>query len=359
MAKLRVRKEMPSVQLTKEEFVRRVRERFYDPTFASVASEIDRVIEVAWQNYSEYHKSPRTRPAGAGFSDPQFRLPIEWLETRKAIQAAEKDWKNSKSKTRVLLINGSTRSNQTCPGETSKTFRLTKIAEEVIAAEKEFEVELLDLSRLASEYGRVIYPCKACVSTAMPLCHWPCSCYPNHAMGQVNDWMAEIYPRWVAAHGVMILCPVYWYQAPSSLKLMIDRLVCADGGNPDPTLTRGKNPQRAKEVELNGWHYPRHLAGRVFSLVVHGDATGAETLRRILTDWLTDMGLIPASKAALVDGYVGYYKPYATSHDELDRDKDFQEEVRNAAHSLVTAARLLRRGELKRPDAGLREPRPK
>src|SRR5438132_10137590 len=97
---------------------------------------------------------------------------------------------------------------------------------------KGFEVDLLDLSRLASEYGRVIYPCKACVSTAMPLCHWPCSCYPNHAMGQVNDWMAEIYPRWMAAHGVMILCPVHWYQAPSSLKLMIDRLVCADGGNP-------------------------------------------------------------------------------------------------------------------------------
>jgi len=64
---------------------------------------------------------------------------------------------------------------------------------------------------------KVIHPCKACVSTAMPLCHWPCSCYPNHAVGQVNDWMNEIYPRWVAAHGVMILCPVHWYQAPASL----------------------------------------------------------------------------------------------------------------------------------------------
>jgi multimeric flavodoxin WrbA len=350
---------MPSVQLTKKEFAKRARERFYDPTFSSVASEIDRIIEVAWKNYSEYHRSPRTRPAGAGFSDPRFPLAIEWLEARKAIQAAERDWKSPKSKTRILLINGSTRSNQTCPGEMSKTFRLTKIAEKVIAAQKGFEVELLDLSRLASEYGRVIYPCKACVSTAMPLCHWPCSCYPNHAMAQVNDWMAEIYPRWVAAHGVMILCPVHWYQAPSSLKLMIDRLVCADGGNPDPTLTRGKNPQRAKEVELKGWHYPRHLAGRVFSVVVHGDAEGAETLRRILADWLMDMGLIPAGQAAIVDRYVGYYKPYATSHDELDRDKDFQEEVRNAARSLVSAARLLRRGELKKPDAALREPRPK
>jgi multimeric flavodoxin WrbA len=234
-----------------------------------------------------------------------------------------------------------------------------KIAEKVISGNNGFEVDFLDLSRLASEYGRIIYPCKACVSTAMPLCNWPCSCYPNHAMGQVNDWMAEIYPRWVAAHGVMILCPVHWYQAPSSLKLMIDRLVCADGGNPDPTLTSGKNPQRAKEVELKGWHYPRHLAGRVFSVVVHGDAVGTETLRRSLTDWLTDMGLIAAGHVALVDGYVGYSKPYATSHDELDEDKDFQEEVRNAARSLVTAVRLLRRGELKQPDASLREPRPK
>ncbi len=60
---------------------------------------------------------------------------------------------------------------------------------------------MLDLSRLASEYGRMIYPCKACVSTAMPLCHWPCSCYPNHAIGQVGDWMNEIYPMWAAAHG--------------------------------------------------------------------------------------------------------------------------------------------------------------
>ena len=359
MPKPTVRKGTPSVQLAKEEFSKRARERFYDPSFAAVAAEIEKIIDVAWKNYTEYHKSPRTRAAGPGFSDPEFSLPIEWLETRQAIAHAEKRQKVAKSKSRILLINGSTRSDQTCPGEMSKTFRLTKVAEKIIAAAKGFEVDLLDLSRLASEYGRVIYPCKACVSTAMPLCHWPCSCYPNHAMGQVNDWMAEIYPRWTAAHGVMILCPVHWYQAPSSLKLMIDRLVCADGGNPDPTLTGGKNPQRAKEVELKGWHYPRHLAGRVFSVVVHGDVAGAETLRRSLTDWLTDMGLIPAGRAALVDGYVGYYKPYATSHDDLDSDKKFQEEVRNAARTLVNAVRLLRRGEFKQPDKSLREPRPK
>ena len=51
----------------------------------------------------------------------------------------------------------------------------------------------------------------------------------------------------VAAHGVMVLCPVHWYQAPASLKLMMDRLVCADGGNPDPTTTHGKDPAAAQK----------------------------------------------------------------------------------------------------------------
>jgi multimeric flavodoxin WrbA len=359
MAKAKIRKGMPSVQLKKEEFAKRYRERFYDPSFAAASAEIEKLIEIAWKNYSEYHKSPRTRRAGRGFSDAAFNLPVEWLATRRAIERARLLQKSPRAHSRILLINGSTRSDQTCPGEMSKTFRLAKLAERVIAREKGFDIDFLDLSRLASEYGRVIYPCKACVSTAMPLCHWPCSCYPNHAMGQVNDWMAEIYPRWVAAHGVMILCPVNWYQAPSSLKLMMDRLVCADGGNPDPTLTGGKNPQRAKELELKGWHYPRHLAGRLFSVVVHGDAAGVETLRRILTDWLSDMGLVAAGNAALVDAYLGYYKPYATSHDDLDRDKDFCAEVVNAARSLVEGVRLMRRGQIKQPDAALRQPRPK
>src|SRR6266540_5321211 len=63
-------------------------------------------------------------------------------------------------------------------GGNVKTFRLAAIARKIIEREPEYAVEFLDLSRLASEHGRVIYPCKTCVSTAMPLCHWPCSCYP-------------------------------------------------------------------------------------------------------------------------------------------------------------------------------------
>jgi hypothetical protein len=92
---------------------------------------------------------------------------------------------------------------------------------------------------------------------------------------------------------------------------------------------------------------------------VHGDAAGAEAVQNALTAWLTDMGLISAGHLSLVGRYVGYMEPYATSHDALDRDDAFQEETRNAARSLVEAVKLMRRGELKQPDAKLREPRSK
>jgi multimeric flavodoxin WrbA len=215
------------------------------------------------------------------------------------------------------------------------------------------------LSLLASDYSRRIFPCKSCVATAMPLCHWPCSCYPNHSLGQTQDWMNEIYPLWVAAHGIMIVAPVNWYQVPAPLKAMMDRLVCADGGNPDPTSTHGKHADEAKALELAGWPYPRHLAGRLISVVVHGDTVGAESLRRNLVDWATDMHLVPAGANALVDAFVGYYEPYATSHAALDRDDAFKARVQNAAKTLAEAVRAKRDGRMVEAGQALRDPRPK
>lgn len=341
-----VRTGQGDVTLTRAEFERRLRERFYDPAFAAVDHQIADIVDVAWRVYDEYRKSPRKRKAGAEFADPDYELPIEWLETRARIHQAEREHQDSTRRGRLLLIAGAARHDQTCPGEMSKTFRLASLARESIEAAG-LECDFLDLSLLTAEYGRQIHPCKACVSTAMPLCHWPCSCYPNHAMGQAVDWMNEIYPRWVAAHGVMIVTPVYWYQAPSVLKLMIDRLVCADGGNPDPTSTHGKKPEEAKALELKGWHYPRHLAGRVFAVVVHGDTVGAETLRRSLSDWLTDMHLLPASPQGGIDRYIGYYDPYATSHEALDRDRAVQDEVRQTTRDVVEAIALARAGQFR------------
>ena len=359
MPKPLVRRQDPYVALTKEQFRERFFARFYDPSFDEVAAELEKVFERAWDGYIKYRKSPRRAPAGPGFADPSQELPLEWLEARARIDAAQARQWDPQLPSRILLVNGSTRSEHSCPGEISKTRRLAQAARSAIETLPGYEVDFLDLSTLADEPWKVIHPCKACVSTAMPLCHWPCSCYPNHALGQTNDWMAEIYPRWAAAHGVFILCPVHWYQAPASLKLMMDRLVCADGGNPDPTTTHGKDPVLAKELELKGWDYPKHLAGRAFAVATHGDAAGPETLRRVLAEWLTDMGLVQAGRSAALDAWIGYYRPYATSHEDLDADPDVFVLVKNAALALAEMVAQIRSGKYRPPDENLHSPRQK
>jgi multimeric flavodoxin WrbA len=353
------RKGMPSPRLDQAAFKRRYLEQFQDPAFDVLRADLDRIAAAAWDAYEHSRKSPHTRKAGPAFTDPDYDLSIDWLKARDAIHAAQRRHDDKERPARILLINCSPRNEHTCPGEMSKSWRLAEIAAEVFAAEAGIEVEDLDLSRLAAEYGRNIHPCKACFSTSPALCHWPCSCYPNHSLGQTRDWMNDIYPMWVAAHGVMIVTPVNWYQVSSPLKLMMDRLVCADGGNPDPTLTHGKDAKRAQEVELEGWDYPRHLAGRLFAVVVHGDAEGAENVRRSVCEWLSSTGLRSAGPMAELDRYIGYWKPYAAGHAELDADTAIQEEVRNAARVLVEAVTSSRAGGLPEPGKILVPPRQK
>jgi multimeric flavodoxin WrbA len=176
----------------------------------------------------------------------------------------------------------------------------------------------------------------------------------NYSLGQTDDWMNEIYSAWVAARGILIITPVNWYHAPTALKAMMDRLVCADGGNPDPSSTHGKARSNSRAGPIRS-----HLAGRHFGIVVHGDSVGAETLRRSLDEWLIDMNLISAGGAAEADGYIGYKEPYATSHEAFDKDKAFQEEVLNVARALGAAVELARTGHLKDPGKGLSDPQPK
>jgi multimeric flavodoxin WrbA len=348
------RKGMPSPQLDEADLKRRFRIPCRDQAFDALQV----IADAAWEAYSDGRKSPHTRKAGPGFADPDYDLSLDWIEAREAIGAAQRRHDDAGGPLRVLLINGSSRSEHTCPGEMSKSFRLAEIARGVFA-QGGAQVDLLDLSRLASEYGRRIHPCKACFSTAAALCHWPCSCYPNYSLGQTPDWMNEIYPQWVAAHGVMIVTPVNWYAAPSPLKLMMDRMVCADGGNPDPTTTHGKDPAKAKALELAGWDYPRPLAGRLFAVVVHGDAEGAGGAEQQIADWLISMHLQSAGNDAQLDRYIGYWKPYALSHEELDADEAVREEARNAALTLLAALRIKRTGRWPAPDAGLTAPRDK
>ena len=353
-----IRKGQAPAPLTRAEFHERFATRFYDPAFAVEADAIARLEAIAWDALQEGRKAPVTRKAGRGFADAGYEVSVQWLDTRQRLKAAEKRWHQAATKSRILIICGSARNDGTCPGEISKTWRFTEMAQHVVQG-LGVEADVLDLSLVTSEYGRTIHPCKGCVSSAMPLCHWPCSCYPNHALGQADDWMAEIYERWVAAHGVIIMAPTYWYQSPSPLKLMIDRMVCADGGNPDPTTTHGKKVAEAKAIEQKGWDFPKHVAGRAYGVVVHGDVAGVEVHRRNLCDWLEWMGLVDAGAAAKLDRYVGYYEPYYNSHDALDKDTAVQEEVRNVARSVAAAVKQLRAGNLSQPDKKIKWPRPK
>jgi multimeric flavodoxin WrbA len=353
------RKGMPSPRLPEAEFRRRFLSRYRDPVFDAARTELDRIAGLAWQAYSAQRKAPITRRAGPGYADPDYELAVDWLRTKADVEAAQAQHEDAAGPPRFLLINCSSRSEHTCPGEMSKSYRLVEIAREIFAGDADAEIEVLELNRLASEFGREIHPCKACFSTSPALCHWPCSCYPNYSLGQVHDWMNDIYPMWVRAHGIMIVTPVNWYQVTSPLKLMMDRLVCADGGNPDPTLTHGKDARKAKEEELKGWDYRTHLAGRLFSAVVHGDVEGAENVRRSIHDWLCFMHLCPAGPLAELDRYIGYWKPYAVSHDELDADHALQEEVRNAARALAEGVAAKRAGRMTNAGETLKQPRRK
>jgi multimeric flavodoxin WrbA len=353
------RKGMPSPRLEEAAFRSRYLEQFEDPAFEPLKAQINQIAAAAWDAYKNERKSPYTRRAGPGYHDPDYDLSVDWIAAKAGIDKAQSRYEDPSATPRILLINGSPRSEHTCPGEMSKSHRMIEIAWLALEDKGGVEIDVLELDRLASEYGRNIHPCKACFSTSPALCHWPCSCYPNHSLGQVQDWMNDIYPLWVGAHGIMIVTPVHWYQTSSPVKLMMDRLVCADGGNADPTRTQGKDAGLAKQIEMEGWDYPRHLAGRVFSVIVHGDTEGAGNTRRALADWLRSMELESAGALAEIDRYIGYWKPYSEGHADLDKDAAFQDEVRNAALTLREAVLAKKQGQMVSAGAKLEQPREK
>jgi hypothetical protein len=86
---------------------------------------------------------------------------------------------------------------------------------------------------------------------------------------------------------------------------------------------------------------------------------GFEGARRDLSDWLDWMGLIDAGAQARLDRAVGYYEPYATSHEALDADTALQEEARNVGRAVAHAVTQMRSGRVQSTQAELRRPRPK
>src|SRR5262245_61295882 len=100
----------------------------------------------------------------------------------------------------------------------------------------------IDLEYLGNVYGSAkIQSCNACVSTSMALCCWPCNCYETGNKDEPDlMWDLDLYARLDLADAWAVIGPVNWYAPSSNLKLMFDRLVCMNGGNP-------RRPDRPQE----------------------------------------------------------------------------------------------------------------
>ncbi len=177
---------------------------------------------------------------------------------------------------RVLILSGSDRRQYNCPGVDSKSRALMlRMADRL---PQEWEIDYEDLGNV---YARArIQSCNACVSTSMALCCWPCNCYEKKSWLEPDlMWNLDLYARLDLADAWAVIGPINWYAPTSNLKLMFDRLVCMNGGNPREELIEHKNPEMAIKLESD----PRwkelsvnHLEGRTAAFFCYGDAGGDE-----------------------------------------------------------------------------------
>ena len=160
----------------------------------------------------------------------------------------------------------------------------------------------------------------------------------------------------IVAEAGPILCPCCASRAPV--------IIWSPGqvvgtGAPMLQIVPQHTSMRAELLAPSSADCPRHLAGGLFSVISHGDVEGAENVRRSLSDWLRYMHLAAAGPLAELDRYIGYWKPYATSHRELDADQAVREEVRNAARTLLEAVIAKRKGRMTAAGEDLKQPRQK
>jgi multimeric flavodoxin WrbA len=177
---------------------------------------------------------------------------------------------------RILIISGSNRRQYNCPGVDSKSRML--MLRMAANLPQEWEIDYEDISNV---YKRAhIQSCNACVSTSMALCVWPCNCYTKNSWAEPDlMWNLDLYARLDMADAWAIIGPINWYAPSSNLKLMFDRLVCMNGGNPDEKLIAHKDPEMAMALEHTpGWKELslNHLEGRTAAFFCYGDDGGDE-----------------------------------------------------------------------------------
>jgi NADPH-dependent FMN reductase len=177
---------------------------------------------------------------------------------------------------KVLLIAGSQRRLNSCPGLDSKARALMHRMLGRLPLGWQ-----VDHDDIGNEHGKPkIQSCNACVSSSMALCVWPCNCYgPNSDHQPDLLWDLHLYERLARADAWAFIGPINWYGPSSNLKALFDRLVCMNGGNPRPDLIEKKSTLLAQALERSPqWAElsKNHLEGRTAAFFCYGDQGAAE-----------------------------------------------------------------------------------
>ena len=101
-----IRKGQAPDALSRADFGDRFQRRYVDPAYRPEQAAIDRLEAIAWQALQDGRKAPSTRLAGCGFADPSYPVSTEWLDTRKRLKAAQKQWSDHSVRLRILLVCG-------------------------------------------------------------------------------------------------------------------------------------------------------------------------------------------------------------------------------------------------------------
>lgn len=177
---------------------------------------------------------------------------------------------------KVLVVAGSQRRLNGCPGLDSKARAL--MHRMLGRLPMGWQVDHEDIG---NEHGKPkIQSCNACVSSSMALCVWPCNCYGPGSDHQPDLlWDLHLYERLARADAWAFIGPINWYGPSSTFKLLFDRLVCMNGGNPRPDLIEKKSTLLAQALERSPqWAEltRNHLEGRTAAFFCYGDRGGAD-----------------------------------------------------------------------------------
>lgn len=184
-------------------------------------------------------------------------------------------------KPKIMVFQGSTRHKDSCPEMMSKSHYMVDYIKRTFSDKAQLDICDLSIQRDKPN----IQPCKGCISSAGGFhCHWYCSCYSKDSKVPDLIYEEDIYKRLEECDAFIVVTPIHWYAPSSTVKLLFDRLVCAN-----LTLTQ----EQAKEINMldeKGWKQldnytnitekkkveyklkmKNHLANKFAGFLIHGD----------------------------------------------------------------------------------------